>query len=84
MITDSEFNCRLNEIKAQVAAIEAETQDVISRLLERQSQIDAAGKSLTSLDFRCQEIRSALSLAQRQSLELRSALAEAKSALPNI
>jgi chromosome segregation ATPase len=51
------YQSRLNQIEATLAQIRAETVNVISRLQERQSRIDAVGKSLANLDSQCLDLQ---------------------------
>jgi hypothetical protein len=51
------FQPELDQIKTRLAVIESETQDVISQLLARKSEIAAVGKSLTNLSSQCSVLR---------------------------
>jgi hypothetical protein len=43
---------QIAQIKNRIARLESETQDVISQILERQSRIEAVGKSLADIEKR--------------------------------
>jgi predicted nucleic acid-binding Zn-ribbon protein len=51
------YQSRLNQIGTTLAEIRAETVDIISRLVVRQSRIEAVDKSVTSLDSRCSDLQ---------------------------
>jgi predicted nuclease with TOPRIM domain len=53
----SDYQERLNRVEATLAEIRAETVDVLSRLVERQSQIDAVDRCLANLDSQCSELK---------------------------
>ena len=72
------------DIKTHLAKLRAETQDVISSLLERQSRIVAVGKSVASLGSQIQEQSSLLAKDQSALEEVKSALAEASSSVQEL
>jgi hypothetical protein len=55
-----DIQASIDRVKTRLDKLEAETQDVISRLLARQSRIAAVGKSLTNLSSQRLVLRSSL------------------------